>query len=208
MLPGPFIIRECPECSKTFTEMTMASGNTFGAKLWSDMRFDAPMMMKTHQCGVCPECDAFMWLKKTTEIDRIQWEDLKSSKYSESKLYEFPTIDNYINALKDSSLNIHDELYIRVELLHTLNDHFRRGIPLPNLSEFSKENKLRLIELLDDSDDNRLLKAELHRELGDFPSAIAILKGDFRADRRWVVDALSKLCEDKNVDVVCLEKDS
>jgi hypothetical protein len=208
MLPGPFIIRECPKCSKTFTEMTMASGNTFGAKLWSDMKFDAPMMMESHQCGVCPECNAFMWLKKTKEVDRIQWEDLKSSKYSESKLYESPTIDNFMCALKDSTLNIHDEIYIRVKLLHALNDHFRRKIPLPNLSDFSKENKLRLIGLLDETDDNRLLKAELHRELGDFLSAMTILEGDFSPDRRWVVDALGKLCEDKNVNVVCLEKES
>jgi len=35
-MPGPDIIRRCTGCGSGVTERTMLSGNTFGAKIWTD----------------------------------------------------------------------------------------------------------------------------------------------------------------------------
>lgn len=35
-IPGPTVIRECPQCRVPIEQDTMTSGNTFGARFWSD----------------------------------------------------------------------------------------------------------------------------------------------------------------------------
>lgn len=205
MLPGPKIIKECPECLKPFGQTTMSSGNTFGAKLWSDRKFDAPMMIESNRCGICPNCNFLIWIDKSIEIDRVDLANLKTSKYSNLKSCESPRIDDYIKVLNDSDLSTKDEIYIRCKLLHTFNDYFRKGIPESSSSDESKKNKLRLIDLLGNRQDDLLLKAEIYRELEDFIAALAILEGEFDESRQWVADKLNTLCLAENKDVVVLD---
>lgn len=40
MMPGKIIIREYPHCKGYFKEQTMASGNTFGARYWTDGKIE------------------------------------------------------------------------------------------------------------------------------------------------------------------------
>lgn len=44
MLPGPTIIIACPLCGQYAKKRTIISGNTFGAKLWSDGKRISPML--------------------------------------------------------------------------------------------------------------------------------------------------------------------
>lgn len=203
---GPKIIRECPECLKQFGQMTMSSGNTFGAKLWSDRKFDAPMMLESSRCGICPECNSFIWTDKATEITRIALADLMKSENSNIKSYESPRVTDYIEVLNNSNLNTKDEIYIRSQLLHCFNDYYRKGITEISSSDESKKNKLRLLDILGYRQDDLLLKAEIYRELGDFNAALAILDTLFDQNRQWVADRLIELCLAKNTDVVVLDQ--
>lgn len=205
MLPGPNIVRECPKCTKPFSQMTMSSGNTFGAKLWSDRKLDAPMMIENTKCGVCPECGSFIWIERSLEIGRVAWNAIKESKYPNARLYKNPRIVDYVEALNDLTLNTKDEICIRNLLMHCSNDQFRNGLPKLTVPAEDQKNQLRLIELLGDSEDDRLLKAEIHRELGNFDSALAILEGVFDQSRQWVAEKLITLCLAKNTDVVVLD---
>lgn len=114
-------------------------------------------------------------------------------------------MDDYIDALNDLTLATNDEVYIRCQLMHCFNDHFRKDVPEKTPVADDKKNKLRLIELLGQSEDDSLLKAEIHRELGDFDSALAILEDRFDQSRQWVADKLITLCLAKNRDVVVLD---
>ena len=205
MLPGPKIIKECPGCLKPFGQMTMSSGNTFGAKLWSDRKFEAPMMIESNRCGICPNCNLLIWIDKSNEIDRVDLGSLKTSNYSNLKSCESPRIADYLKLLNDSTLSAKDEIYIRCQLLQTFNDYFRKGIPESSSSDESKKNKLRLIDLLGYRQDDLLLKAEIYRELGDFVAALSILEGGFDKNRQWVADKLVTLCLAKNTDIVVLD---
>jgi hypothetical protein len=205
MLPGPKIIKECPGCLKPFGQMTMSSGNTFGAKLWSDRKIEAPMMIESKRCGICPNCNLLIWIDKSNEIDRVDLGSLKTSNYSNLKSCESPRIADYLKLLNDSTLSAKDEIYIRCQLLQTFNDYFRKGIPESSSSDESKKNKLRLIDLLGYRQDDLLLKAEIYRELGDFVAALSILEGGFDKNRQWVADKLVTLCLAKNTDIVVLD---
>ena len=44
MMPGPAQILTCPYCGEKKKIMSLLSGNTFGAKLWSDNKKISPML--------------------------------------------------------------------------------------------------------------------------------------------------------------------
>lgn len=43
MIPGPNYVYKCPNCSALLTRESIASGNSFGSKLFSDGKRIAPM---------------------------------------------------------------------------------------------------------------------------------------------------------------------
>jgi len=44
MVPGELIIRRCPSCEGSIRQRIFASGNTFGAQLWTDSKMEAPVL--------------------------------------------------------------------------------------------------------------------------------------------------------------------
>jgi uncharacterized Zn finger protein len=58
MIPGPTVIYECSSCGKHIEQQTIVSGNTFGARFWTDGKVDAPMLpdepwlVKCQHCGI------------------------------------------------------------------------------------------------------------------------------------------------------------
>ena len=44
MLPGPTLIIACPACKAEHLLPTLASGNTLGARYWTDGYCEAPML--------------------------------------------------------------------------------------------------------------------------------------------------------------------
>lgn len=59
---GPTKILGCPRCDAPAGLSTLLSGSTQGATLWSDGRFDAPMLPAPPEITRCAACGAFYWI--------------------------------------------------------------------------------------------------------------------------------------------------
>jgi hypothetical protein len=56
MLAGPDQIVACPHCKALAKYMTLMSGNTFGARVWTDGKQDAPMLPHPPAVVKCRQC--------------------------------------------------------------------------------------------------------------------------------------------------------
>ena len=75
MIPGPDYIYECPnsKCPNHLIQGSLASGNTFGQRIFSDGKNIAPMLTQFSTITKCQKCDTIFWMKdakKIGEIDR------------------------------------------------------------------------------------------------------------------------------------------
>lgn len=189
MLPGPTIIRECPHCKSPFKEWTMASGNTMGAKWWTDGKMEASMLPNRNALVACPVCDKPVWIDEAKELARLKplgyyavvrdqapekspYRDIEDQlEYSES-----PTVDVYKLALTLAELDADKQKHIRFRLWWLWNDVRRdSGVATP-LTDQEVENLEKLIPLLDVSNQIGLMtKAEALRELGRFDECITLI---------------------------------
>lgn len=71
MMPGPTAIRRCSACSKLIAERTIMSGNTFGARRWTDGKLNAPMLPEQPWLVKCPHCFALVWIDEQEEVSSV-----------------------------------------------------------------------------------------------------------------------------------------
>ena len=71
MTPGPCQIIECPACGALHQLATAASGNTFGALLWSDGKLDAPMLFNSPDIARCSHCRALFMLELVNVVGEL-----------------------------------------------------------------------------------------------------------------------------------------
>lgn len=203
MLPGPNYIYKCPNCSNFLTRGSIVSGNTIGAKIFSDGKRIAPMLPEFPNLTKCKKCDTIFWLSKLKEIGTYNWDDHKNSKWQNADNAEFLQIDDYFTAL-DTGIaeNKEEELIIRQRIWWTYNDRIRNGKNLFNneTDELDwKENTEKLMNLLDRSDINQRIKlAEIYRNLGEFEKCINIIQAIDNAELNWLKEKLVNECKRKN----------
>ena len=185
--PGPTLIKKCNRCDGLMKQRTIASGNNFGARYWTDGKVDSPMLPDTPLVAVCPHCRKVDWIKNLPEVGEIPAPrgfgiplpeyDLS---FHEHPFFEVPTGDDYLGFLESTEL-IHDqELYLRWTYWHLMNDPRRKTSVMQPLGIDEVENLQRLLVLIKSpSESIRLTKAEIHRELGDFESCANLLDYDF-----------------------------
>ena len=68
MMPGADQIIACPKCAGLAKYMTLASGNTFGLRMWTDCKRIAPMLPQPPDVVKCRNCAEFYWLSEAEEI--------------------------------------------------------------------------------------------------------------------------------------------
>lgn len=111
--------------------------------------------------------------------------------------------------------NVHMEITARVSYWKKLNDDYRQRFKLYKqcvlpelsfeLSSVQRDNLERLVELFNQNDTNYLFKfdllerAEIHRELGQFDLALAMLDRIRPEDHDEVVDLIRRLCLEKQI---------
>ena len=183
------------------------SGNTFGAHLYSDGKQEAPMLPDFPEITRCRKCDVIFWLVKLEEIgtyypgfqehpDQPEWEAADNA--------EFLSIGDYFRALSEGlAENPSEELYLRQRIWWTYNDRVReKKTEMFRSAEDEghwKENLVRMLELLDDSDRNqRVMKAEIHRNLGEFETCVQILYSLDEPDLDRVKEKLLSECRKQN----------
>ena len=93
--PGSNIIRECPECNAALERTTMMSGNTFGARFWTDGKMMAPMLPDRPWLAKCPKCTALFWIDEAKELGRQQpWD--KNKQWPDAIKPSIPTEADYL----------------------------------------------------------------------------------------------------------------
>lgn len=199
MTPGPNKILKTALTGSLVKITTISSYNTIGARFWTDGKREAPMFPDQPRLRRHPSNDELFW---TAECEKIAVEEPRgvSDDYADTPFAQEPSVEDYWRALATGVASSHEkEHYIRVRLWWATNDPVRRG-ETNTLSD--RDNLLKLLALLDDSDPNqRLMAAEVCRELGDFDRASVLLDFPFPEDFNHAVNLIKKFNEQKDVTV-------
>lgn len=199
MLPGPTKIKKCSDCSNLIEQPTIVSGNSFGARFWTDGKMDAPMLPDESRLIKCAYCSALIWINELEEVEEVMpWDKCEIS--ISAKPFVIPTFRNYLSVLKAAEHNQEDEKYIRIRAWWAGNDKRRTAATKRDLSKGEQQNLQSLLELLDSTDEqDRLMKAEIKRELGQFEEAKASLEGEFSDELADIVSLIRQLIQHREV---------
>lgn len=127
MNPGPARKAYCPHCHAVKLIATIASGNTFGAKMWSDMKQDAPMLPRASYVQKCEACGKYftlaVWADYEIEPEYADdestgtWGNLTFAEWKEA-VAQFDAADEYTDEDEKAS--------VYINFLQTYNDEFFR----------------------------------------------------------------------------------
>lgn len=203
MTPGPTIIRECPHCKGHFKEATIASGNTFGARYWTDGKMEADMLPETDWLVNCPNCLKGVWLDSANEVGQIEYPYKESAgDYKNADQLEYglsPSAEGYLIALQDAAMPSEEETYIRFRLWRLGNDARRHGHDNKPLKPYEIANLEALLQLLEESDINAIVaKAEINRELSRYDEAIRLLEWSDKSADGTRIEYLRQLAYQKD----------
>lgn len=167
MLPGKPQILTCPYCGQTKEIMSLLSGNTIGAQLWSDNKQIASMLPEISYVQKCPHC------KKYFIRSRQKTVYAKSGFSAEQGLLSFAEMKEAFAQLSQEKFrDKREEATVRMMLHHAYNDYYFRDGSHRTVAEADKklfqENALWLIgNFITDN----VMKAEFYREAGDMEKA-------------------------------------
>ena len=207
MIPGPEQIVACPRCEGLAKYLTLVSGNTFGARVWSDGKRIAPMLPSPPAVVKCRHCGECSWLADAKKVGTIPAWGEKGQKvdaaWRAAQEVDEPSEEEYYQALeKGLAVNAQQERNARVFAWWRSNDAFRelgRATDRTPAVGATRKNLEALASLLEDGDDNDLvMKGEVLRELGDFESAKQTLNRVKSADFAEVIRQLRTLCDKRD----------
>lgn len=203
MMPGNPQILICPFCGTEKQIMSLISGNTFGAELWSDNKQIAPMLPEISYVQKCPHCGKY-YITGRQEVKYA-----KDGFSFEKGLLTYPEMKEAFTQLSEEGfLNEKEEINVRMMLHHAYNDYYYRTEEKKVISEEDKtlfhENGLWLINnLITDS----VMKAEFYREIGEIDTARSILDSITVEDEflKRIVTAIKDRLEVNNCQVFKLQ---
>ncbi len=203
MIPAPDSVYQCPKCDNLLKNRNLLSGNTFGARIFSDSKRIAPMLPEYPNLTKCRKCNTIFWLCKLQEIGTLDWSNEQNPNWENADSADFLTIDDYLNAIETGlAENVDEEVLIRMLIWWAFNDRLRNGKEIfRNESDEIrwKENCLALMALLDlKNDSQKIMLAELNRNLGDFEKCISIIDSIETDNMKWVQEKYRQECEIKN----------
>lgn len=210
MLLGPIYVYKCPNCDNLLTNESLLSGNTFGASIFSDGKEIAPMLPEFPNLTKCKKCNTIFWLSKLKKIGAYEWGDEKNPYWQIADKAEFLEIEDYYNAIsKGLAENKDEELFIRQRIWWSYNDRIREGQKIFN-DEIDElrwiDNLQKLKTLLDESDiEQRMMIAEINRNLGDFEACINIIQSIDNNKLNWLKEKFITECKKKNKWVIELK---
>jgi hypothetical protein len=187
------IVRECPHCKAHVVQEETVSGNTIGAKFYTDGKREAKMLPDHPLLAKCPVCGGLFWVDEVVEVDT----GFDAAKGKQQVLA--PSGKEMLEFLSGPALPADKELCVRVSAWRSANDAWRR---LPNATPaFSKDqeqNLKALSDMLDEKEPNqRILKAEIAREMGEFDECLGLLSHPFDERYGHAVGFIKKLAEEK-----------
>lgn len=206
MLQGPNYIYQCPKCDNLLSKGSLDSGNTFGTKMYSDGNRISPMLSEFPNLTKCSKCNTIFWLSKMKELGSYELGKNINEQWRAAEEAKFLTVYEYFTALETLiSITKDDELFIRRRILWHFNDKTRIGEPLFSSKTDENlwlDNIKTLLDLLDINDINeKILLAELNRNLGNFERCVGILDSIEMTNLVWLKKAYKNECDIKNTKV-------
>lgn len=186
------IVRECPHCRAHVVEEATLSGNTIGATFWTDGRREAKMLPDHPALVKCPACSGLFWVEEAAEVDS----GFDAAKGKPQVMA--PNGHELLSYLAGQTLPKDKEAYLRIHAWWTANDAWRR-VPnsKPAFSKDQVKNLDALSALLDESEPGeRVLKAEIARELGRFDECLSLLSYQFGENYDLAVDFIKSLAQE------------
>lgn len=172
MLPANAKIVKCPFCGERKELLNLASGNTFGAKHWSDQKMIAPMLPRISPVQKCPKCGKYYLEYKQPYKEGDDW----SSERGELSYQEWK--EAYEQFKADKSIKRDDMQVIRHHVIMAFNDEFYRN----GSNLVTSQEEAFFIEIINDyiasnkwNSQNMLFKAELYREAGEMKKCEEVL---------------------------------
>ena len=174
------------------------SGNTFGARFWTDGKMEAPMLPDEPWLVKCWHCGALVWISELEQVeDGTPWTDGNPG-VTGAQPYDKASFADYIAVLGKGGLDNRKEKYLRLRAWWAGNDKRRKTGKASPLSEEETANILVYVALLDESDEeDRITKAEALRELGKYNEVLAILSEPFSEELAQAVGFIKVLAEQR-----------
>lgn len=154
----------------------------------------------------CRKCNFLFWVRKQKEVGSYHIEDYLKNlskvipEWKNAKEAAWPTMEDFSRALElDLAQTLTEELFIRTNIWWNYNDRIRheRKEFLKTKEEERKwfDNCKRLMVLLDATDiHERIMKAEVNRNLGDFENCMNILS-TLGSDKDWLKEKFKEKCD-------------
>lgn len=188
MLPGKTIIKGCNKCKSLLAFPTILSGNTFGARYYTDGKVTYPFLPEYPLVSKCRYCHAIFWVNNLEEVGELPGlyddEEIKVDKALYKAKYALQLNENdYYKAIDGLLYQNTEELgYLQFSAWWLTNDKFR-GLTLKKLKKINSTKTEREIKNLRDiqeqcskSETNKILiKAEIARELREYSEARNLL---------------------------------
>jgi hypothetical protein len=188
MTPGPTLVLRIPESGNLVKINTIGSGNTFGARCWTDGKLDAPMLPDQPWMRRHPATGEFFWTDECEEVARREFfED--EPVYPEVPFAEAPSLADYRHALAlGLGCTPEKKRYLLQRYWWCANDPVRLGGERPVDAMEFVDYLTELIDLLDTQDpDQRLSAADAARQIRDITLAAELLEFRFPDDYAHVV---------------------
>lgn len=211
MLPGPDIIIQCPNSDQVVKKSTLRSGNTIGARVWSDGYAVYPMLPRSPKITRCGDHGPFFWVSDAKELGEIAYWSNKNvpDEWKQAKYIRFLTEAEYLEAIEMGMGKTQDKnFYLRLLAWWAANDPLRQNEAQQNktakkspflLGSKARKNLEQLVKLLSLTDPNqRIMKAEALRQLGRFEEALKILQAPFPKKFTKVVDWIRSLVKKRD----------
>jgi hypothetical protein len=160
---------------------------------------DQPALVK------CPTCGAVVWIEKQEVVGEIsKWGSRGETNpaFENAQSYDTPTFDDYIEFLNFGNCNKEQQRYVRLRAWWHSNDFQRfTGSEFPP-TDSKIANMEAFALLLDEHDEtDRLMKAEIYRELGRFADAKGLLEQPFSDAMTPAVDLIRELVRQREQNV-------
>ena len=199
MTPGPTLVVGCVACGAPYLLESLASGNTFGARSWTDGFQQAPMLPATPPITRCAKCAAFFWVDDAPEIGEYEpWEPTPPPIAKGARKVRWLKEPEYAEAISAGMMTTPDrERELRLYAWWTANTPRRKRATATRDAETEarvRANLERLAAMLDVDDANdRVMAAEIARELGRFEVAAELLARAFPPGYEHVVGLIAEL---------------
>jgi hypothetical protein len=205
MIPGPYQIISCPQCEGLAKYRTLMSGNTLRSTVWSDGKKVSPMLKQPTAVVNCQHCEKGYWLADAEKVGALElWgkkDHTVNPEWDTARQVEEHTEDEYYAAIEANlAKTLPQEKILRVLAWWRRNDaHRMQEEAKVSVSDAFRENLEALLILIDqDKDEDRLVKGEILRELGQFEAAKQALDNVASAKYANIVLQILSLCANKD----------